>query len=398
MTLRTRTRRVRLLLPAAGLCLAAAFAPFTALADTNLDIGGNGMVAYANGDNVRVRVAPGPDEAILGEVSEGSSVYVVDGLFTAADGSLWYQVEASGISGYMVADYLAREGGAGGPTGDAVATEQVYVRMGPSTADTILGTLSAGDQVMLTGAVSNGFYEIWYGDYVGYAYADYISPGGSAPAVVEEAPAQPSSNVSATGAVGTYYTTNAVNLRTGASTSDRVIAVVPASTEVSLTGNISNGFSEVQSGYGGGWIATDYLGGSPPAAPAAPQASSGGQAIVDFAMQFQGYPYVWAGNTPSGFDCSGFTQYVVQNTLGIDITHSTELQMSYGSSVGWGAWQPGDLIYFTGTYEGGWITHTGVYIGDGLMIHAENESTGVKISDITSGYYANHYYAAIRLV
>jgi cell wall-associated NlpC family hydrolase len=386
------------LLPVAGLCIAAAFTPFTALADTNLDIGGTGVVAYANGDNVNLRVGPGPDEAVAGEVPEGSTVYVIDGLYTAADGSLWYQVESNGISGFMVADYLAREGSApasvGGSSGDAVVTEQVYVRTGPSTADGILGNLQAGDVVTLTGNTSNGFYEIWYGDYVGYAYADYISPGGSAPAAVASTAEAAAPAPSATGAVGTYFTTDSVNLRAGASTSDGVIEVVPAGVEVSLTGYVSNGFSEVTSAYGGGWISSDYLSAS---APAAPQATSAGQSIVNFAMQFQGYPYVWAGNTPSGFDCSGFTQYVVQNTLGMDITHGTELQMAYGSSVAWGDWQPGDLIFFTGTYEGGWITHVGIYIADGMMIHAENPGTGVVISDITSGYYANHYYAAKRI-
>lgn len=404
MTLRTRMRDVRALLLGAGFCLAAVLAPFTAYADTNLTIGANGVVAYANGDNVNVRVGPEPSEAIVGEVPEGSSVYVIDGLFTASDGSLWYQVETNGISGFMVSDYLATAGNAstapvGGPSGDAVATEQVYVRTGPSTADTILGSLSSGDHVTLTGNSSNGFYEMYYGDYIGYAYADYISPGGAAPVVVEEAPAPAAP--AATGPAGTYYTTDAVNLRTGASTSDGVVAVVPAGTEVSLTGYVSDGFSEVQSGYGGGWISTDYLSGSAPATPepAAPQASSGGQSIVNFAMQFQGYPYVWAGNTPSGFDCSGFTQYVVLNTLGIDIGKSTDPQLNYGSSVGWGAWQAGDLIFFSGTSGGGGATsHVGIYIGDGQMIHAENPSTGVIISNITSGYYANHYYGAVRLV
>lgn len=133
------------------------------------------------------------------------------------------------------------------------------------------------------------------------------------------------------------------------------------------------------------------------AGQASAQAAGSGQSIANFALQFQGYAYVWAGNTPSGFDCSGFTQYVVLNTLGIDIGHGTAGQMNYGYGVDWGNWAPGDLVYFAGTYGPG-ITHTGVYIGDGQMIHAENESTGVTISSLYSDYYASHYYGAIRLV
>jgi cell wall-associated NlpC family hydrolase len=105
---------------------------------------------------------------------------------------------------------------------------------------------------------------------------------------------------------------------------------------------------------------------------------------------------VWAGNTPGGFDCSGFTQYVILNTVGIDIGHGTAGQMNYGAWVDWGAWEPGDLVYFAGTWDAG-ISHTGVYIGDGMFIHAENESTGVTISSLYSDYYAGHYYGAIRV-
>lgn len=123
--------------------------------------------------------------------------------------------------------------------------------------------------------------------------------------------------------------------------------------------------------------------------------SSSGQAIADFALQFQGYPYVYAGNTPGGFDCSGFTQYVLLNVLGIDIGHGVAQQTNYGSWVDWGTWQPGDLVYFAGTYRAG-ISHTGIYIGDGSFIHAENEGTGVVISSIYSDYYAGHYYGAYR--
>ncbi|CAN0512360.1 unnamed protein product, partial [Phaeothamnion confervicola] len=71
--------------------------------------------------------------------------------------------------------------------------------------------------------------------------------------------------------------------------------------------------------------------------------SPSGQGMVDFAMQYLGYPYVWAGKEPStGFDCSGFTRWIVLNTLGYDIGGGVPGQTDFGTSIAWGDWQPGD--------------------------------------------------------
>jgi cell wall-associated NlpC family hydrolase len=144
--------------------------------------------------------------------------------------------------------------------------------------------------------------------------------------------------------------------------------------------------------------------GTATAAPAVPdqtattqRAAPSGQWIADYALDYVGYPYAYAGNTPSGFDCSGFTQYVVGQTLGIDIGHGVEGQTWHGAWVGWEDWQPGDLIFFAGTYRPG-ISHVGIYIGGGEFVHAENESTGVVVSSIYSNYYTTHYNSAYRLV
>lgn len=134
---------------------------------------------------------------------------------------------------------------------------------------------------------------------------------------------------------------------------------------------------------------------SPQADPVQEKPTRSGQFIADFAMQFVGYPYVWAGNTPAGFDCSGFTQYVILNTVGYDIGHASGGQMSYGSWVDAGDLQPGDLVFFAGTYGGG-VSHTGVYIGDGQFVHAENPGTGVTVSWLWSDYYGAHYCGAMR--
>lgn len=272
-----------------------------------------------------------------------------------------------------------------------MATEQVYVRIGPSTSDAIIGELHEGDWVTTTGYSENGFVEVWYADWVGYVYADYLDMSGDS----ESSAVDPGVSW---GSDGWYYTSDSVNLRTGPSTSDGIISVLPSGVSLYHTGAASNGFAQVDSDYGSGWVSSDYLTTSAPSVeePAAPVATQGQQLVI-FAMQFHGYPYVWAGNTPSGFDCSGFTQYVVQNVLGYDITHSTDIQAGYGTPVAWGEWQPGDLIFFVGTGGGGYISHVGIYIGDGQMIHAENPGTGVVISSLYSSYYSGHYYSAMRL-
>jgi cell wall-associated NlpC family hydrolase len=147
---------------------------------------------------------------------------------------------------------------------------------------------------------------------------------------------------------------------------------------------------------GGGTLAAPSPSSSEATTVQQQDAMGDGQYIVDFAYQFLGSPYVYAGNTPAGFDCSGFTQFVILNTVGIDIGHGTEGQTAFGSWVDWGAWEAGDLVYFQGTYRDG-ISHTGIYIGDGEFIHAENESTGVTVSSLFSDYYSSHYYGAFRV-
>ena len=123
--------------------------------------------------------------------------------------------------------------------------------------------------------------------------------------------------------------------------------------------------------------------------------ASDGNEIVDFAMRYEGHPYVYAGDGPRAFDCSGFTMYVIGKTLGIDITHDMFVQYDMGSQVGRNDLQPGDLVFFKNTFRRG-LSHTGIYIGGGQFIHAENESTGVRISDLDSDYYSSRWYGAVR--
>ena len=101
-----------------------------------------------------------------------------------------------------------------------------------------------------------------------------------------------------------------------------------------------------------------------------------GGAIVNYAYQFIGVPYVWGGTTPDGWDCSGFTSYIYRNVLGIEITRTTYTQRYQGISIGYDDLQLGDLV-FTNGYE-----HVGIYVGGGNYIHAPQPGDTTRITPI----------------
>ena len=101
--------------------------------------------------------------------------------------------------------------------------------------------------------------------------------------------------------------------------------------------------------------------------------TSKGQEVVDFALQFVGNPYVWGGESlTEGADCSGFAQSVFAN-FGVSLPRTSYEQQNAGVEVSYADAQPGDLICYGG--------HVAIYMGDGQIVHASNETEGIKISD-----------------
>ena len=113
------------------------------------------------------------------------------------------------------------------------------------------------------------------------------------------------------------------------------------------------------------------------------------------AMKYRGVPYVWGGSSPRGFDCSGFSQYVMRKA-GINISRTVLAQMGEGVVIAKEDLQCGDLVFFSNTTSRGFASHVGIYIGDGKMIHAGNG--GIAVTNLSSAYWVKHYQCARRVV
>ena len=125
--------------------------------------------------------------------------------------------------------------------------------------------------------------------------------------------------------------------------------------------------------------------------PAPPRRAAGaGARAVAIAERYLGVPYVWGGAEPSGFDCSGLVMYVYAQ-LGIDLPHFAAAQFRAGRHVRMDQLRPGDLVFFDD------LNHVGIYTGGGRFIHAPHTGDHVRISSLSSGWYAENYDGATRV-
>jgi hypothetical protein len=125
------------------------------------------------------------------------------------------------------------------------------------------------------------------------------------------------------------------------------------------------------------------------------EASSTSQVISE-GKKVMGTPYQWGGRTPStGFDCSGFVRYAY-GQAGISLPLGTANQVREGSFVSRSNLQPGDIVFFAGTYRSS-VSHNGIYLGNNQFLHA-SASQGVTITSMSNSYWAPKYHSARRII
>ena len=297
-------------------------------------------IGFVNTDNLRLRSDSTTNSKILDTAPKNDCVVVI-----SRDGD-WYKVNYNLQEGWMheaYLDVLQRENaelGYGKITGNAV-----NVRAGAGTSHRSVAVASKGSKCYILG-LNDGWYKVIYQSSIGYIRSDFV-----------ELTEIPYENKESSNSPKFY--------RGGKST-----GVVPSA--AALNGNATTGSSSKPSVTG----------------------VSGSQILAE-AKKYLGTRYVSGGASPSGFDCSGYVYYVLKQ-LGYSPYRTPADQYNMGTPVSKANLQPGDIVFFAGTYTSG-ISHVGIYAGNGQFIHAPNSRSTVSYSDLTTGYWANHYYGARRM-
>jgi cell wall-associated NlpC family hydrolase len=411
-------------------------------ADLSLLPGGEAHVSFTNGDGVNVRSEPGFGAGIISTLDEGMRVTILEGPVVLDDGTGWYAVSVAdvGVEGWVNADYLSG--------GDAGTTEEVVIgtaivrgtndfglrlRDGASIEAATIAIIPEESAVSLLAeplidAAGMSWTWIAYNDRLGYSATAYLySDIGGDSEPVEEAP-QPEPNdepdaepaMSAANAVVLGTGGGGLNLRDGAGFSAGILTVIPEGVVIRIVGGPttdSSGSLWYPVDFNGvtGWALADYLSATdqeptsePPvdqpdtSTPDSPEpdtiapATGVGAAIVAEALNYVGVPYVWGGTTPAGFDCSGFTYYVVNRVLDNGLSRDMDMQVASGQYVSPSELLPGDLVFFQNTYTWG-LSHVGIYMGGGQFVNAQSERVGVAVASLWDSYWGPRYYTARRI-
>ena len=242
-------------------------------------------------------------------------------------------------------------------------------------------------------STSNGWSKINYNGSTGYVSSQYLQS------------TKPSSSSSSETSQTVKYvnTTSGLNMRTGPATSYAKITTIAYGQSVNVL-STSNGWSKINYSGSTGYVSSQYLQSKKPSSSSSSNSgstsvSSSASSVIAYAKTLLGKPYVWGAQGPNSFDCSGFTYYVFKNKAGIVLPRTSSAQSKYGTSVSWSNLKAGDLMFFdTNGANNGQVSHVGLYIGNGQMIHASSSQRKIVITSVNTSYYKNAFVNARRVL
>ena len=325
---------------------------------------------------VNVRQEPDTESEILGKLYDKSAATVLE---TTEDG--WYRITSGNVNGYVKAEYvvvgdeeLARSVGTRLAT---VTTTTLFVRTEPKPEEQVITLMPDGDDVVVTDESTEGWAKVSTADGDGYVALDYVTLSTEyihAESKAEEearlAREEAERQAAARAAEEARKAREAEAARAAAEQEAARKAAEKQEVKKSGAGSSAGSSSGSSAGSSSGGSAGSGSGSS--AGQSAQTASSNGQAVVDYARQFLGNPYVYGGNSlTNGTDCSGFVKGVYA-AFGINLPRTSSEQRSVGYAVSLSEIQPGDIVCYSG--------HVGIYAGNNTLIHASNEKTGITLT------------------
>lgn len=260
--------------------------------------------------------------------------------------------------------------------GIATVEGNLNIREDSTTDSKVVGKMTDHDACEILEAAGD-WVKIESGSVKGYVKSEYLVTGDEALAIAEEE-------------IITVATVNTTTLRVREknSTESATLSLVGEGEDL-VVEEIKDGWYKVEVDDQKGYISGDYVEISQklPTASSVTELKYGDGvsdvrvSLVQYALQFVGNRYVWGGTSlTNGIDCSGFTMQIYAK-YGISLPHHAASQPGYGTRISASEARPGDLFFYG---SGSSISHVGIYIGNGQIVHASNARTGIKIS---SAYY-----------
>ena len=271
-----------------------------------------------------------------------------------------------------------------------VTASSLNFRSGPSTSHSIIGSLQKGQQVEYI-SESGSWAKVKYNGVTGYVHGDYLTKSTS-------------TGISTSQGTTQYVnSTSGLNVRSGAGTTYSKLGTLEYKEKVTVL-STSNGWAKINYNGQTGYVSSSYLqttvpGGTTSNSGSNNSVSASASSVIAYAKTLLGKPYVWGAQGPNSFDCSGFTYYVFKNKAGIILPRTSSAQSKYGTYVSRNNLRAGDLVFFdTNGANNGQVSHVGLYIGNGQMIHASYSQKKIVIDNFNSSYFKRTFVNGRRVL